>query len=390
MAVEKTSGKIQYSNTDKYIRWANISSLMESMLNMAAGRAMFKVYADNKTEPTDNEPYVCVLKMRIEPSTMRGTGSSTIDIRLTVKIPTENAEIKNRAVNVLNKILGAMSGTFNVTEYGETMEYTFFSNFRIGDSQTPENINAQFVASYVIEGKMSVMRSTGGAVLSDMVKTYISMPANLIGITAGNHEILTRSVQGSWQTITDNPVKMGDMQAETEYTAISSTKSLIILQRNDEISNFLLDFINGRISPGLNPFIDDETGKYVVTLKEVYPFKAIEKKYYLTGITNSREAGAYASFVLSLNVIPPQIYTFYIGMSPQQAGTYSFKENMTWGGWVESEYNTDGYKIENGKVYTATGLVVQTFNTIDEPSSEDVLPNDQINKNAFYIVSIPI
>jgi hypothetical protein len=60
--------------------------------------------------------------------------------------------------------------------------------------------------------------------------------------------------------------------------------------------------------------------------------------------------------------------SFSIGSS-----SFNAMENMTWQEWVNSPYNTDGYKIMNNKIYTS-----------DESYYINVLPTAEINTSGSY------
>ena len=52
----------------------------------------------------------------------------------------------------------------------------------------------------------------------------------------------------------------------------------------------------------------------------------------------------------------PVIKTMTIKLSNGTQGTYSFEEGMTWGEWIVSKYNTDGFKIVNNCICSSSGI----------------------------------
>ena len=52
----------------------------------------------------------------------------------------------------------------------------------------------------------------------------------------------------------------------------------------------------------------------------------------------------------------PIIKTMTIKLAGGTQGTYSFEEGMTWGEWIASEYNTDGFKIVNNYICSSSGI----------------------------------
>jgi hypothetical protein len=58
---------------------------------------------------------------------------------------------------------------------------------------------------------------------------------------------------------------------------------------------------------------------------------------------------------------------------------------MTWGEWVESEYNTDGYRVMYG--YVCSGHAIETHIQLDQ---ESVTASETIvNGAAYKLVTIP-
>ena len=52
----------------------------------------------------------------------------------------------------------------------------------------------------------------------------------------------------------------------------------------------------------------------------------------------------------------PIIKTMTIKLITGTQGTYSFEEGMTWGEWIVSKYNTDGFKIINNCICSSGGV----------------------------------
>lgn len=62
--------------------------------------------------------------------------------------------------------------------------------------------------------------------------------------------------------------------------------------------------------------------------------------------------------------------------------TYQAEEGMTWGEWVESEHNTDGFVVNNDKVWLNDAAITNSGNTV---SSSDLIVAD----NAYATTIIP-
>ncbi len=298
MAVENENLLLWYRNEEKYVNDGTISALMQDMLNTAAGSPVFKVYLETKTTLNSDEAYTCTLKTSIEPYMLKGAHCENVSVRLSIKYPLEDEQEKIKIINIVTKCLGFITGGFKCTDSdtGEVIDYTFCSNFTKDESTVPENINSHYTGTVTLKGYMHITRADGG-LLGDTVSNYILLGGN-------EYEVVGRTAEGSWQAVTDNPIKAGSFRPETEYNAQSNAKSLIILYRNDKICNLLRDFAHGRIDSG---FIDVTTGKPVLTLKEVYPPKngtdeaeAITETYYIYEVKESRESGSYMALSVAL------------------------------------------------------------------------------------------
>ena len=299
MAVENENLLLWYKNEEKYINDNTIASLLQDMLNKAASKPLFKVYLNDKSDLDSVETYTCTLKTRIEPYMLKGAHCESVNVRLTIKYCAENAALKNSLLNIVNKCLGFVSGGFMYTnDTGENIDYTFCSNFSKEESGTPENINGHYTASTVLRGNMHITRGDGG-LLGDMVENYIVI---------GNREypVVGRTVESSCQANIDSPIKANSFHPDTEYNAVTVAKTLVILFRNDYICNTLRNYAQGILNESDNPFIDKETGKLVLQLKEVYPAvgkhaqEVIQDTYYIYEIKESREVGSYMCLSVAL------------------------------------------------------------------------------------------
>ena len=294
MAVENENLLLWYKNEEKYINDGTILWLMQDMLNKAAGKPLFKVYLETKTTLKIDEAYTCTLKTRIEPYMLKGAHCENVNVRLSIKYPNENEQEKINVINIATKCLGFMTGEFRCADdkTDEPIIYTFCSNFTKEESTTPENINSHYTGTITLKGNMHITRSDGG-ILGDMVENYIVLNGR-------EHSVVGRTVEGTWQAVTDNPIKAGSFIPETEYNAVTNAKSLILLYRNDYICNLLRDFAYGLLGEN-NEFIDEATGKPVLTLKEKYPDgRTVQDTYYIYEVKETREAGSYMCLSVAL------------------------------------------------------------------------------------------
>ena len=364
--VENENLLLWYKNEEKYINDSTIASLLQDMLNKAAGAPLFKVYLETKAKLDADEAYTCTLKTRIEPYMLKGAHCESVNVRLSIKYPLENEQEKIKVINIVTKCLGYVTGGFKVHDNkalnghvigdsDEQIDYTFCSNFTKDESTTPENINSHYTGTLTLKGNMHITRSDGG-ILSDTVETYILIkdkqtrsisraalgynvayfsddkfvapdegvvyPSNggngrdededrLVNPDEGGvypavperykeYYVVGRTVEGSWQAVTDNPIKAGSFIPDTEYNAVTNAKSLILLFRNDYICNLLRDFAQGLLGEN-NDFIDEATGKPVLTLKEKYPDgKIVQDTYYIYEVKETREAGSYMCLSIAL------------------------------------------------------------------------------------------
>ncbi len=294
MAVENEKLLLWYKNEEKYINDGTILALMQDMLNKAAGKPLFKVYLETKSAIKSDEAYVCTLNTSIEPYMLKGAHCENVNVRLSVKYPLENEQDKIYVINVITKCLGFITGGFKCKDADEKdfIDYTFCSNFTKDESAAPENINSHYTGTVTLKGNMHITRSDGG-ILGDLVENYIVLGGK-------EYAVVGRTAESSWQAVTDNPIKAGSFIPDTEYNAVTNAKSLILLFRNDYICNLLRDFAQGLLGE-VNEFIDEDTGKPVLTLKEKYPDgKTVQDTYYIYEIKETREAGSYMCISVAL------------------------------------------------------------------------------------------
>lgn len=79
-------------------------------------------------------------------------------------------------------------------------------------------------------------------------------------------------------------------------------------------------------------------------------------------------------------VVESDLITFYIGTITNPSVIYHAEPNMTWEQWVNSEYNTVGFKIVNGTVYNSDGSYY-----IDSVSATDTISNGA----SYYLFVTP-
>lgn len=69
----------------------------------------------------------------------------------------------------------------------------------------------------------------------------------------------------------------------------------------------------------------------------------------------------------------------------EPTGTYQAEEGMTFGEWVDSEYNTDGYSVLN---HPALGeLIVSSRSSFIYFNGRRMTPNDVILQSGGYMLS---
>lgn len=93
-------------------------------------------------------------------------------------------------------------------------------------------------------------------------------------------------------------------------------------------------------------------------------------------IQDSKEISTHGTVYKSVNwsVLGPELITFtIIGKS------YQAEEGMTWGEWVNSDYNTGGFYSNNNFIYDTSGITVLTS------THSNVLPNDIIYSDQYII-----
>lgn len=296
MAVEKQSLLFWFKNEEKYINENTIATVLQSMLNEAAGKPTFKVFLNDKSDFDDDGLLTCVLKTRIEPYMLKGAHCESVNVRLEIHYPTEDPQAKISLLNIITKCLGFITGGFKCTdEEGAGIDYTFCSNFSKDETTTPENIDSHYTAKLIIRGNMHITRSDGG-ILGDLVENYIVLDGE-------EYQVVGRTVESSCQANIDSPIKDGANQPETEINAFSFAKTLIILYRNDYICNALRSYAHGKE----NPFSNATSGRPELTLKEVYPATPesngeviLQNVYYIYEIKETREAGSYMALSVTL------------------------------------------------------------------------------------------
>lgn len=63
---------------------------------------------------------------------------------------------------------------------------------------------------------------------------------------------------------------------------------------------------------------------------------------------------------------------------------YQAEEGMTWGEWVDSEYNTGNFIIKNNFIYTTDNKIVNDDNTVHEMSSDE-----KVISGGVYYITLP-
>jgi hypothetical protein len=285
-----------FKNEEKYINASTLTSFFQSMLNAAFGEACCKVYLNSISEIGENVKYPCTLKLTIEPFSLAGANCETVNIRLALKYPTEEPNEKLRIINTLNQVIGPTNGEFTITDEGEEVKYTFFSDFKLREpSSDPEIINGTYRQTLSVEGNMHITRA-GGGLIADMVKTYIVIGEN-------KYEVIFRMSEDTLSVNTNTPLKVGSLIPDTEFLSLSPVKALIILYRNDYICNLIRDVIRGDCIE--NPFVDSNTGKLKMRVIEEYPDKTIDKEYFVYTMKESKERGVYVTLNVALMLTPP-------------------------------------------------------------------------------------
>lgn len=82
------------------------------------------------------------------------------------------------------------------------------------------------------------------------------------------------------------------------------------------------------------------------------------------------------------------LISFIIDDSRNENGTiktYQAEEGMTWGEWVESNYNTDGYVNDRGYIFNE-GLIGLFY---DIEYENYITANDVITSITYYVEGIP-
>lgn len=76
-------------------------------------------------------------------------------------------------------------------------------------------------------------------------------------------------------------------------------------------------------------------------------------------------------------MIPGNNITFVIVKLSGEQKTCTAEDGMTWGEWIDSEYNTMGARGETGYVYIGAGRVTSQ-------DGHGVIPEDEIIPNEIY------
>lgn len=293
MAIEKQVFNMRFKNEEKYINGKSIAKLLQAILNAAHGNPEFYVAYQKDTATDKPAKYGGVLSCEIEPFSLRGTLAQTINIDYKCKVSTQN-EAEHATVNkTLENILGPIDGTFDVSEDGTTVRYSFWSNFRYAKPFTPGELDgAAYYTTYNIKGYMHVIRE-GGARLSNEVKSYIKLD----GV---KYEVALRRGSTGVAFNVSNPLKANCFLAATEYISAGYAKSMAILYKDDIVCGLLRDFCEHIDGQNGGPFFNQETGKPEIVIVEEYPDRDIETTYYIVQLTCERESGAYMAFNLSL------------------------------------------------------------------------------------------
>ena len=168
-----------------------------------------------------------------------------------------------------------------------------------------------------------------------------------------------------------------------------STRKCISSGENT-VSAELLDEVCSDISVGFGLFDYDEgTGK--VDTSTFYSFGDIiekGKKYLLSFNINYDARGIYAdgdfevifgnaSFSFS-TVNKGEMVDFSVNIGNNKK-YFNADENMTWGEWVESKYNTSGFVISEGKIYYDLNQCICV---------SEVNPTDIILKDGVYSLTV--
>lgn len=298
MAVEKTLFDLSFKNEEKYINSVSIAKLLQSMLNEANGSPDFYVSFDSNKDNAPKAKYMGTLAMDIEPFSLRGTLAETISLELKINMESELESDKIAVAKTIDKVLGPVEGTFTVCETidGEdvAVNYEFWCNLSKARTTTSGDIGngGAYYSVCTLKGYMHVIRE-GGGLLSNMVKTFISIGDTL-------HEVIFKTGNAGVVFNTSNPLKGGSFLADTEYISGAYAKSAIILYRDDYICRLLRDICERKVADKDNPFLNTTTGEFFIRIVEAYPDKELSADYYLLQSTVNRESGAYVSIQLAL------------------------------------------------------------------------------------------
>ncbi len=298
MAVEKSLWNIKFKNEEKYINGSTIAKFLQTMLNTAYGAAEFYVAYQKDTSNIPTARYGGVLSCEIEPFSLRGTLAQTVSLDYKCKVSSQDA-VEHASVNkTLEAVIGPVDGSFSVQEGDNLINYSFWSNLRYAKPSTTGDVNdGVFPTTYNLKGYIHIVRE-GGAVLSNHIRSYIVLDYV-------RYEVALRRGSHGVSFAVSNPLKAGNLIAETEYLSAGFAKSLYILYKDDYICNALRNFAEGSFcEEEKNPFLNKETGKFEITILEEYPedgkVREVETTYYIIQVTCERESGAYSSFALSL------------------------------------------------------------------------------------------
>ena len=163
------------------------------------------------------------------------------------------------------------------------------------------------------------------------------------------------------------------------------SKKKCISSGENAVSAELLDEVCSDISVSFGLFDYDEgTGK--VDTSKLYSYGDIiekGKKYLLSFNINYDARGIYAdgdfevifgnvAFSFStVNKVGIVDFSVNVGNNKKY---FNAAENMTWGEWVESAYNTDGFIISEGKIYYDLNQCI----CVSEVNPTDIILNDGV------------
>lgn len=171
------------------------------------------------------------------------------------------------------------------------------------------------------------------------------------------------------------------------------------IERSAEINFQLLDpynegdtFDTMKWSAGNLIYIRDGV-QYIVFDYAAYMQGEVGWKYEL-GLTGAIKEVDFGS---TPQKVSKEFYDWFIDVTEEITGsvedelitftidgiTYQAEEGMTWGEWVDSEYNTNGYIISGNYIYRAPGMIMY-YISIDGTASGRVLKTNEITDGYAY------